>query len=136
MAISNYFLSTSSRIDGNGFSDAEFIRNRSRSGSHDPRHLSGEVIRQMSVLNKKGNASAAAAAASMAYQQQLQMQETYARVLKVSYSDPNVNSPFNFETPYRVPNIKRSFNIAKIPIKSKFEFRLKLLDHLSLVFDF
>ena len=77
------FPFTSSRIEGNGFSDAEYIRNRSRSGSHDPRHLSGEVIRQMSVLNKKGNASAAAAAASMAYQQQLQMQETYARVLKV-----------------------------------------------------
>ena len=105
MAIFNHFFFTFSRIEGNGFSDAEFIRNRSRSGSHDPRHLSGEVIRQMSVLNKKGNATAAAAAASMAYQQQLQMQETYARVLKVRrftngwYRVPNLKRPFSYLEP-------------------------------------
>ena len=61
------------------------LRNRSRSGPHDPRHLTGEVIRQMSVLNRKGgNANAVAASvAALAYQQQLQMQATYERVLKV-----------------------------------------------------
>ena len=47
--------------------------------------MTGEVIRQMSVLNRKGgNANAvAASAAALAYQQQLQMQATYERVLKV-----------------------------------------------------
>jgi hypothetical protein len=75
-----------SRIDGNGYDAAEYARHRSRSGSTDPRHLTGEMIRQMNALQKKGsgNASAAAvAAASMAYQHQMQMHATYERVLKV-----------------------------------------------------
>ena len=58
-------------------------RSRSASSS-DPRHLTGEMIRQMNALQKKG-ADNATIVASLAdcQRQQLQMQAIYERALRV-----------------------------------------------------
>ena len=55
---------------------------RSRSSS-DPRHLTGEMIRQMNALQKKDSATIVASLADC-QRQQLQMQAIYERALRVS----------------------------------------------------
>ncbi len=69
-----------------GLSVVEGYPGHQRSRSHsDPRHLTGEMIRQINALQKKqGGPNAAALAATIAdYQrQQLQMQATYEKVLR------------------------------------------------------
>ena len=55
---------------------------RSRSSS-DPRHLTGEMIRQMNALQKKDNATIVASLADC-QRQQMQMQAIYERALRVS----------------------------------------------------
>ena len=56
---------------------------RSRSSSSDPRHLTGEMIRQMNALKQKDSATIVASLADC-QRQQLQMQAIYERALRVS----------------------------------------------------
>ena len=66
---------------------------RSRSSSQDPRHLTGEMIRHINALQKKGGNAATLAASLADYQrQQLQMQATYERVLRVSSFAPTLDA--------------------------------------------